>query len=107
MTPENDDRKSVRKKKPDYETPIMIPLGGMEAAFGDCSLGSANPTQCNVGTQAGGGTGQCNVGFSPGGACEVGNSAPTKCENGSSANFKCETGSAAVGKCDAGAGQIR
>lgn len=93
-------------EKPVYQTPIVVPLGEMVAVFGDCTVGSANPTQCNPGTQAGGGTGQCNVGFFPGGACEVGNSAPTKCENGSMANVKCETGSAAVGKCDNGAGRI-
>ena len=107
MSSDNEDLNPIRKEKPDYETPIMIPLGGMEAAFGDCTLGSANPTQCNVGTQAGGGTGQCNVGFSAGGACEVGNSAGSKCENGSMANIKCEAGAAAVGKCDSGAGRIR
>lgn len=60
------------KKKPVYETPLLMPLADLsEGAGANCSTGSGASPRCRNGSSA---TGHCTTGNTPGSNCYVGNS---------------------------------
>jgi hypothetical protein len=66
-----------------YETPVLIPLGGLARGWGlDCTSGSAPgvSSACNSGGTA---DGNCDVGTSASGNCKAGSAAVSKCQPGS------------------------
>ena len=69
--------------KPPYQTPVVLPLGGIPRGYGkSCTTGGVATSNCNPGTTATG----------------------TQCHNGNTASGdKCHSGSTAVGgTCDSG-----
>ena len=75
------------KSKPEYDAPMMIPLGALAYGSGDCKTGSvANLPQCNTGT-GGGAPADCRFGgvAKGSGACTTG---------GIFANRNCHSGAA-------------
>lgn len=67
-------------KKPKYETPTVVPLGGLAQGIGYCTSGSsANPGYCTTGHIA---AAACTDGSLAGAACTNGNTASGACTGG-------------------------
>lgn len=82
-----------KSTKPKYESPILVPLGGMAKGAGvACSAGSSANTDCVAG-------GGANPGF-----CQAGTTAtPGYCTAGITAQTACSDGNSAVtAACNAG-----
>jgi hypothetical protein len=80
-------------EKPEYETPVVMPLGGLSTGWGGphCKPGGTAVGQCQIGDSAAGG--KCQTGTAAGGG---------KCDNGSTASGDtCQLGGNAAG-CSSG-----
>ena len=58
-----------KRTKPKYETPVVVPLGGLARGIGYCTSGSNPDGYCSSGTTA---TGYCSDGAAAGGYCSTG-----------------------------------
>ena len=70
----------VKRKKPKYEAPTVVLLGGLAKGTGSCGPGSlANEGDCTSGSTA---ESYCTAGGGTGSACTAGTSAPSACTAG-------------------------
>lgn len=100
----------VSKSK--YESPVLVPLGGMAKGSGACTTGSAVvPVACLPGaadsavidcTAGAAATRDCTAGGTATRDCTAGTAALNACSNGTSALPACTAGVAATGACVAG-----
>ena len=84
------------KKKPDYETPLIMPLTDLSEGSGqtgpNCTFGSGASSRCENGSSA---DSRCLAGNYAGTVCSMGNSfvsKPANCTMGSGATKKCSIG---------------
>jgi hypothetical protein len=93
------------KGKPKYESPILVPLGGLARGSGACTAGSGYVGACKIdviGTNPGGYAGDCTSnGAAPIGNCTAGVTATqiaaTYCKAGTTASDYCNAGTCAPG----------
>ncbi len=66
--------------RPEYESPVMIPLGELASGWGGCLNGTVAK-------------GNCNLGFTVDSSnCNYGNDATVQCNSGTTASTTCVTG---------------
>jgi hypothetical protein len=58
-----------KREKPKYETPVVVPLGGLAHGIGNCRAGSSPSEDCTAGSAAGS---YCTAGVLPATACTEG-----------------------------------
>ena len=84
------------KKKPSYETPLIMPLTDLSEGSGqvtpNCTFGSGAASRCQNGSSA---DARCLTGNYAGSVCSQGNSfvpKPANCTSGTGATKKCSIG---------------
>lgn len=80
----------AEKKKPKYETPVVLSLGEISAGLGQgCTSGSSARGQCGNGNGA---IAICRLGADAGAACRIGNGANAACNLGGAPSATCVGG---------------
>jgi hypothetical protein len=96
--------------KPKYESPILVPLGGLARGSGVCSAGSSvsggvpwgNIGICTTGTCVYPGISDCAPGYTASNDCTAGPTANRDCTAGTCALRACTAGTAATSACTGG-----